>query len=415
MLKKVLVCGSLAFLAFGSAPVRAQEAATLNLTTWQAEEPGFKDWWAEVIAAYEKANPDVDINVQKIPYKEYANQLTVRMASGQPPEILTLSTDGFGTFAEQGWLSPLDEKIKGTAIADNWSSLQSELVWQGQTEGVLLMGYGFMLFYNEDLLQKAGITPPTSFEEFMQAVPKATDRDAGIFGLAAVTMEHPTLTLDFIRFIEWQGQKLIKDGHYNLTDPGVIAAVEKYRQTVGGNAALGNNSTMARQLFTEGKAAFLIDGPWMYSSVEKAPPEVRQHLKMIKAPFTPVLGGASNSIHIPMGLEPDVQDKAWSFIEFLSQPEWQQRYTQLTSAPAARQNILTPELEAKAPQLKTINDGVVGAEPIIPNVKEIRANSGEFYAITQRAALQVLSTQEPVADILAGTQETLERTIPLGN
>ena len=399
-------------LALGLAPA-AQAQTTLNLSTWQAEEPGFGDWWSEVISAFDEAHPDVTIEVQQVPYAEYINQLTIRFASGRPPELVTMPTSGFGSFADQGWLAALDEKIAGTPIETEWSSLQSEMVWDGETQGVLLMGYGFMLFYNSEILENAGVEPPSSFEEFREAVAQAHDPDNGIFGLSAVATEHPTLTLDFVRFIEWQGADMISEGEYNLTDPAVVSAMENYRETVGGHAPLGNNSTIARQLFTDGRTAFLIDGPWMYASLEGASPDVRENLVMVEAPFSPTLGGASNSIHIPKGLDPEVEEAAWSFIEFLSQPEWQQRYTLLTSAPAPRQDVLTPELLEQAPQLESINDAVIGAEPIIPYVRAIRANIGEFHAIVQRAGLRILSTDEPVEDILADLQGELEAKIPL--
>ncbi len=391
----------------------AASAQSLDMTTWQLEEPGVGDWWKEVIAAYAKANPGKSVNVQQIQYKDYVNQLTVRFASNRPPHIITMPTDGFGVFADQGWLAPLDDRAKATPIATNWSSLQSDLVWDGKTQGVLLMGYGFMLFYNEQLLNEAGVKPPASFEEFRQAVAKITNRDKGIFGLAAVTTEHPTVTLDFVRFIEWQGADLVKDGKYNLADPAVVKAIENYRETVGGHAPLGNNSTIARQLFVDGKAAFLIDGPWMYARIEQAKPEMRAVLKMVKAPFTPTLGGASNSIHIPAALDAKAKDEAWSFIRFITQPEWQLRYTQLTAAPPGLKGAVTPEVAAEKPHLKLINEAVIGAEPIIPNIKSIRANSNEFFAITQRAALRVLSTKEPVAAILKDAQAELDRAIPL--
>lgn len=394
-------------------PLPALAQVTLDFPTWQAEEPGFGEFYKSAIAAFTEKNPDVTINLQQIPYNDYVNQLTVRFASGRPPQILVLPSDSFGIFAEQGWLAPLDERIAGTPVETEWTSLQSEMEWNGQTQGVLLMGYGFMLFYNQAILDEAGVEVPTSFEEFRTAVAATTDRDAGIFGLAAVTTEHPTIALDFIRFIEWQGQDFIKDGNYNLLDPGVVTAIENYRQTVGENSPLGNNSTIARQLFTEGRTAFLIDGPWMYTTMDTATPEVRPDLHMIPAPFDPVLGGASNSIQIPAGLDPEVEEKVWDFIEFIAQPEWQETFTKLTSSPSGREGVLTAEAIVEAPQLEAISQAVQGAGPIVPAVKNIRANAAEFSAIIRRAALRVLSTEEPVTGILEEAQQELERSIPL--
>ena len=394
-------------------PARAAAPTTLEFTTWQSEEPGFGAWWTEVINAFQAATPGVKIAKTQIPFKDYLDQLTVRFASNRPPPLLELPSDSLGAFASQGWLAGLDDRIRGTPIADGWSSLQADMTWDGKAQGVLLMGYAFMMFYNEALLTAANVPLPTDFASFCAAVPKLTQRSQGIFGLSAVTTEYPTIPLDFIRMIVWSGQSLTKGTRYTLTDPGVVKAMELYRSLVGGNAPLGDNSTIIRQLFVDGKTGFLLDGPWVWALLDGAPAAVRPHLKMAKAPFPPPLGGASNSIHLAAGLDRATEDAAWSFVLFLARPEWQQRYTELSAAPAARRDALTPALAAKRPELALINGAVVGALSTTPANQVLRSNYTEFNHIIQRAAVQVISTTTPIARIMADTQAELERSVPL--
>ena len=349
------------------ATAHAAPARMLEFTSWQAEEPGFGAWWKEVIAGFNASGPAAGVAMTSIPFGSYLDQLTIRFASNRPPPLLHLPTDSFGAFASQGWLAPLDVRIKGTPIATEWPALQGDLVWDGKTQGVLLMGYGFMLFYNAALLDAAGVALPTSWEGFAASLPKLTQRDRGQFALAAVTTEYPTIVPDLIRNIVWSGAGVLKDGRYALSDPAVIAAVERYRQIVGGNAPIGQNSTVARQLFVDGKTAFLIDGPWVGSLFEKAPAAIRPTLKMVGAPFAPRLGGASNSIHIGAGLDAATEDAAWAFVSFLTQPHWQQRYTELSSAPAPLQGCAHAEqLAAQRPDLAVINAAADGARSTTP-------------------------------------------------
>ncbi len=405
----------LVLIAAGAMAAPAMAAPQkLEFTTWQGEEPGFGQWWKEVIAAFEKAHPDVQIVETSMPFNDYLDQLTIRFASNRPPALLELPTDSLGAFASQGWLQPLDDRIKGTPIATDWSSLQRDLVWNGHTDGVLLMGYAFMMFYNQALLRDAGVTQlPTSYDEWCTDVAKVTNRSKGIFGLSAVTTEYQTIPLDFIRSIVWAGGSLLKNGQYDLTDPKVVAAIERYRSVVGGNAPLGDNSTIIRQIFTDGKSGFLVDGPWVWALIQKAKPEIRAQLKMIKAPFAPPLGGASNSIHIAAGLDKPVQDAAWSFIAFLAQPEWQQRYTVLTASPAALRGAVTPDIAKAHPELVPINDAVIGALSTTPDNEALRSNYNEFNQILRSAAAQVISTKQPVIDILKQTQTALQQQVPL--
>src|SRR5664279_2569373 len=127
--------------------------------------------------------------------------MTVRFASNTPPDIVELSGNNFGSFASQGWLEPLDDRLRADPIPAGWSSLQSFYQWDGHTLGVLVMGYGNMLFYNESLLTGAGVSPPKSFAEFVATVPKITAKDKGIYGLAAVTAEYPTILIEMLSYI----------------------------------------------------------------------------------------------------------------------------------------------------------------------------------------------------------------------
>ncbi len=119
------------------------------------------------------------------------------------------------------------------------------------------------------------------------------------------------------------------------------------------------------------------------------------------------------TIHIPKGLDAPTKDGAWSFIQYLTRPESQRRFTLLSSSPAPHQNILTPEITKERPELVPINEAAVGAEQITPMEQAVRSNYNEFASIIQRAGLKVIATKEPVATILRDAQQELERAVPL--
>jgi multiple sugar transport system substrate-binding protein len=391
----------------------AAAATTLSFPTWQAEEPGFSQWWKELIAAYQQAHPGVTITLQQIAYPNFSNEMTVRFASNTPPDIVELSGNNFGSFASQGWLEPLDGWLSKDPMPAGWSSLQSLYHWDGHTLGMLVMGYGNMLFYNERLLADAGVSPPKDFAEFIAAVPKVTQKDKGIYGLASVTAEYPTILSEFLSFILWQGADAFRGGNYSFTDPAVVAALETYRRVVGGNAPLGNVQTMQRQTFLSGKAAFTLDGPWVYALLKNAPDAVRPSLKMMAVPFQPRTGGAANSLHVPAGISAERKELAWQFIRLAMQPEWQRRYFVLTSSPPGLPGALSAEETAAAPQLAVVAAGVKDAVSYIPLLQPIQANVNEFVQILMRTAVRVLTTSDPVAQICEQTQTELARAIPL--
>jgi len=106
------------------------------------------------------------------------------------------------------------------------------MVWEGKEQGVLLMGYGSILYYNEKLLNDAGVAVPKTPEEWLAAMEKITKRDQGIFGLAATSTEHPNLLVDVGTWITGQGLDWLEGGRYRFTEPKVVAAFEMYRKSM---------------------------------------------------------------------------------------------------------------------------------------------------------------------------------------
>ncbi|HTJ56044.1 MAG TPA: sugar ABC transporter substrate-binding protein [Devosiaceae bacterium] len=400
-----------------SATVMAQPAAaqtTINFASWQLEEPGNSQWWKSVLDGFRAANPDITVQTTYIPFADYLNQMTVRFASGRPPSVIQLSQQTMGAFAAQGWLASLDDRIKGTEIATDWAPSESDLKWDGQERGVLVSNSAYMLFYNQKVLADAGVSVPTDFASFKADVAKITNKQTGIFGLAAVTTEHPTVVEDFTRFLRWQGTDVIKDGKYNLTSPEAIAAINVYRKTVGENAPLGNNSAIARQLFLDGKTGFIIDGPWFWSWLAKASPEVKANLKMIRLPFGPQLAPGGISLHLAGGLDKQTEDAAWKFILYATGKQLQRDYLVETGQPAGRAStVLSPADEKQYPYLLTISQSAADAVPVFPADQKIKANFAEYSSIIMKAALRALSTEDDTAAILKDAQSELEQEIPL--
>jgi len=386
----------------------------LKFPSWQAEEEGFAQFWKEIIAAFERTHPGVKVALQQVAMSDFASDMTIRFASGTPPEITELNNGTFGSYASQGWLEPLDDRLRKDPLPKGWSGLQSYYQWNGKTLGILVMGYGYMMLYNERLLANAGVAVPTSFAEFVAAVPKITAKDKGIYGLASVTAEYPTIYGEMLSYIMWQGADAFRGGHYTFTDPAVVSALETYRSLVGGNASLGTLSTMMRQTFFSGKAGFMLDGPWAYALMNLAPPDLRPSLKMVATPFRPHTGGASNNLHIPAAIPADRKDLVWEFIKLTTQPEWQRRYFMLTSSAPGLPGALTAEDLAAAPVLAEVAKAAQDAVSLVPLLQPIQENVNEFVQILMRSAVRILTTKDPVVQICQQTQAELARAVPLG-
>ena len=399
-------------LALGLAAPASAQGVTLDFPSWQAEEPGFAEWWKGLIGEYEARHPGVKVKLYSIPFANYVNQLTVRFAGQNPPDIVHLPSRNFASFASQQWLEPIDDLLMASDIASKWSKMQTEMSWNGKTYGVLLLPYGNLLYYNEKLLQDAGAKVPTTPAEWLDAMARTTNRDKGQFGLVTTTAEHPNMFIDAATWVLGEKQDWLKGNKYNFTDPGVVAAMDQFRKSLT-YAPPGTNSASARQLFIDGKAAFLRDGPWVWATLQKAKPETRPLLKMAQLPFPVITGGASNSLHIPARLEAQKKKLVWEFIALAASPAWQEKYVQLTGSPAGRIGVIGPEQAKRDPHLGAIALAAEKAENLFPMQPALRENYNEFATLFSRAVVRMQSSSQPTDAILANLQKELTAAIPL--
>lgn len=410
--RRQALAGGVAAAAIATHRVSAQTPITLDFPSWQAEEPGMSNWWRAMNAAFEASHPGVRVNLTSIPFASYIQQLTVRFAGNNPPDIVHLPTRNFAAFASQGWLAPLDERLARTDVLANWTPLQSDMRWDNKIQGILLMGYGSLLYYNATLLQRAGLAAPTTPQEWLTAIERTTIRDQGQFGLVATSIEHPNLVVEAGTWVMGQGADWVQNGRYAMSDARLIAAVDQYRQSMR-FAPPGANSNVVRQLFLDGKATFLRDGPWVWAAILGTPEAVRSQFRAVRLPFPHVTGGTSNSLHMPANIAANKRELVWEYMLQATRPEWQTRYTEMSASPAPRRGAVTAELVQRLPHLQLVNASAAEAVSVFPSLPALQEGYNEYATIFGRAMMRLISTQEPTAAVLAGLERDLTRALPL--
>jgi multiple sugar transport system substrate-binding protein len=395
-----------------SQPCFAQGKLELEFPTWQAEEPGYAEFWTEAVKAFEQSHPNVKINKYQVPFREFIDKMTVRFAAGNPPQVAHLPTRNLPSFAAQGWLMPLDDLIAKTDIRATYTKMAEEMVWNGKTQGVLLMGYGMMFFYNERILKEAGVAVPTTEEELLKAIQAATNVNKGLFGWGTTTTDHPQIYVDWASWATGLGVSFYKEHQYSFTDPAVVRAIDRFR-VAAKHAPKGTSTEAMRQLFVDGKIAMLRDGPWVGAMLKKAPEDVRPFLKMGLLPFPHNPGGTSNSIHIPAKIDPERKQLVWEFIQLLTIPEWQAKYMLLTRSPAPRRNALSERQQAEQPELTLVAKSVSSAVNLFPEIPAARTNYNQIAKLVGEAGIRLVNSDRPTADILKDLQAELVRRVPL--
>lgn len=231
-------------------------------------QPENKAYFDEVIAAYEAANPNVDIVDEAVADEPIKDKLRVLMGSTDQPDIFFSWSGEFANkFINAG--SAYDLTSAMTADGGAWgNSLMKAgtepFTKDGKMYGVPLRINGKFFAYNKTIFDKYGLTAPTTWEEFLKTC--ETLKENGVVPISFGN-QFPWAACHYITGLN---QKMvpqdvrIKD--YNkatgeFTDPGYVQALNMFKEL--GDKGYFNeypNSTshdMANENFAQGKAAMI--------------------------------------------------------------------------------------------------------------------------------------------------------------
>jgi multiple sugar transport system substrate-binding protein len=160
--------GGMLFLAgCGTASGGSGGAVTLNHWYSAAGEAGTKEAVLRYAANYTKAHPSVNVNVAWIP-GDYTTKLNAALLSPNPPDIFELggpTIDG----QKAGQYAALDDLYTPQVKSSFHPQDLAINSIKGHIYGVKDLEDFTVLYYRKSLLQKAGVTPPTTLDELIAA------------------------------------------------------------------------------------------------------------------------------------------------------------------------------------------------------------------------------------------------------
>lgn len=135
----------------------------VTLTYWGLWEP--TEAFQQVISEYEEAHPGTRIDYRVQSHRDYRERLQTAIASGNGPDIFRYHASWVPMLAPD--LAVLPTSIMSEAeFANTFFPVASQQLRAGTSlVGLPLMYDGLVLYYNVDMLQTAGVEPPTTWAE----------------------------------------------------------------------------------------------------------------------------------------------------------------------------------------------------------------------------------------------------------
>jgi multiple sugar transport system substrate-binding protein len=177
-----------------AAPATINKGAKLRVALF-ASQVG--EQWPKVADGFKKKYPELDVEflpVQGIDWEEYVGKIVTQVASGNPPDVCHVATEGTQVFAGQGVGHALDEYVKRdkAEMAEYFADVHPALIQAMMYEGSLYeLPTDFNapnIYYRKDLYQASGIDRPAAdwtkdqFYEIAKKLTKKNGNRTDVFG-----------------------------------------------------------------------------------------------------------------------------------------------------------------------------------------------------------------------------------------
>lgn len=351
----------------------------LTFWSWRVE-----DKWAydQIIANYMAQNPGIEIEFQTFEAATYSTVLTTALIAGQAPDIIHVRAYGaFEAFAAPGYLLPLDDKVPALAGFPSLALDGQRLRSDGRVYAVPFASQTLVVYYNTDIFEELGLTPPETWNEFL--ITARALQEAGYIPLANGTatpwMNEIMMGVFAPNFYGAEFFGEIIAGATTFEDPRFVGALEKLLELRPYLAPQhqGVDYPTAQNLFVNEMAAMFAGGSWEIANFRRlnpdlnfgvmAPPAAEVGQPQLVSWFLD--GGYAVNANTPH------QEEAVKFVNFLASQEFGQQLTDLLA-------ILSPI------------PGVVPGDPLLAKIAEFNQNSTPYIMLVG------FRYQEPTGSVL---------------
>ncbi|WP_010281334.1 sugar ABC transporter substrate-binding protein [Bacillus timonensis] len=190
----LLLSGSLLFSACSNdssaTPDKGKDSGKVDgeITVWvhpyTADAKKEEEMWKEITANYNEEFPDVEVNIETIPWANRDQKVLTALAANNGPDVFYAIPDQMPQYADVGMLLELDPYLEESDLEGFVDTSLVSTTWKDKKYGLPILQEAYTFIYNLDVVKAIGEDPanlPTTWEEFEAWAAKAKEK--GFYGL----------------------------------------------------------------------------------------------------------------------------------------------------------------------------------------------------------------------------------------
>ena len=305
-----------------------QKAEPITINFWHhysAQSAENETLMNVLIPKFEEENPGIKVNAVSHEWADLHDKILISAQSDTLPDVARLDIAWVPEFQKMGVLTALDEEMADfdAVTADLLDSAMSTGYVQGHYYAMALNTNTKILFYNKDALTAAGLTVPTTMEEFAAAVAALSGKNEN--GQQVWGLNEPALSgWNVLPYIWSNGGNITNEDNTKasgyINSEATIKAVQMLADMAKNGQLSGYNSGDIPMTdgFGTGRYMLLLEGPWKTAELAGAYPDMAYgncQLPAGEAGSISVLGGEDIAMFNTAN-----KDAAWEFMKFMTSP-----------------------------------------------------------------------------------------------
>jgi multiple sugar transport system substrate-binding protein len=391
--------------AGGGASTGSEDGGVTTITFWNSYTASDRPFVEELVQRFNDSQDEYRIEMTIQPNDVLTDTLLPAYQAGQGPTLVTLDASLVPSFVEQGVIQPVDDFYEGDG-PDPATLPEASLeatTYDGEQYGIPFGATPTMLYWNKALFAEAGVEgPPTTMDEMAEAAVALTDSSKGQYGIAIADREAPSAWAVFM----WaNGGGIVSEDRSRsiFGEPESVEAVDRWATLMReqGVSPVGMNGVDGDNLFGAGKAAMLINGPWVSAGFTEAG---------LDYGIAPVPAGEveqtsvaiSTNLHLNAEASEAEKEAAYAFARFWNSEESQTFWSVSTGYPPNLSTVdpsdlaENPTAEAFAGETNSRfylgglkNYAQIDTDVVVPTIQRITAGEGTAAELMPAASDQI--------------------------
>ena len=276
-------------------------------------------------------------------YQDGQQKFVVQGRKGKP-DVIESVLEGMIAYQRAGLLAPIDDLFDKWPDKDQFiPSTIKALTLNGKLYGVPYNTNVRVLLYRKDLFEKYGLTPPKTWDDFLQDAATISSKESGVAGLGLTTKNGSVRTFqEFISFFfevnngenPYKYDEAGKRWVMNTTPEKLAQVLKLYTDfffaatpSAANQNTRGNDYQATDTDYVSGKSAMVPMGPWIYSyrtSGDVAKKILEEETGVTPLPLPP---GGVQATYLevkPISINAFSKDKkdAWNLVKILTSKEF---------------------------------------------------------------------------------------------